>query len=507
MRILAVILGLLLAMPALAQSPGTLSLPSGANLSAVQLQNAINAVLVAKQDCCSIGGGGGGGGAPTLNVSGITVNGTLGSLPANGFLGPFLLIEETAGHAATVAIGTTSGASDVLGAQSVPPSGTITVDITAFSKGWFSASSPQTLFLTTSGGGSSISAQLFYWVLGTSGGGGGGGSGTVTSVGLSTPGSTLTLGGPNPVTAAGTINVDINYTHAGTWTGQQTLTNAVMTGSTFTATGLVKNADLVNASTTVNGVPCNLGSSCAIVASAGSIAIGNPIVGGTSGRIEYNNAGNLGEMPITGSGNVVLSTSPTLVSPALGTPSAVNLTNATAVPAAQLSGIVPAANGGAGAITGSLKGNGSGVVSQAACADLSNGTTACSTAIGTSGATIPLFNGNNAWGAGQAVTPVVLTPGATVTPNAALSNNFTLAPTTNFTLANPTNLKAGQTLNFWITQDGTGSRIITWGSQYQASGGSSTLVLSTTAAAKDMVSCQADTTTTLTCSLQTVVFH
>lgn len=34
----------------------------------------------------------------------------------------------------------------------------------------------------------------------------------------------------------------------------------------------------------------------------------------------------------TGSGNVVLSTSPTLVTPALGTPSAINLTNATALP-------------------------------------------------------------------------------------------------------------------------------------------------------------------------------
>ena len=39
----------------------------------------------------------------------------------------------------------------------------------------------------------------------------------------------------------------------------------------------------------------------------------------------------------TGSGNVVLATSPTLVTPALGTPSALVLTNATALPAAQVS--------------------------------------------------------------------------------------------------------------------------------------------------------------------------
>jgi hypothetical protein len=41
-------------------------------------------------------------------------------------------------------------------------------------------------------------------------------------------------------------------------------------------------------------------------------------------------------------------------------------------------GTVPAARGGAGAINGALKANGSGVVSQAACADLSNATAACS---------------------------------------------------------------------------------------------------------------------------------
>jgi len=43
------------------------------------------------------------------------------------------------------------------------------------------------------------------------------------------------------------------------------------------------------------------------------------------------------------------------------------------------SGTVAAARGGAGTISGALKGNGSGVVSQAACADLSNAAASCST--------------------------------------------------------------------------------------------------------------------------------
>ena len=52
---------------------------------------------------------------------------------------------------------------------------------------------------------------------------------------------------------------------------------------------------------------------------------------------------------ITGTGNVVMSTSPTLVTPALGTPSSVTLTNASGLPlTAGVTGILPTVNGGTG---------------------------------------------------------------------------------------------------------------------------------------------------------------
>lgn len=51
----------------------------------------------------------------------------------------------------------------------------------------------------------------------------GGGSGSVTSVGLASPTSTITVGGTNPVTSSGTINVDLPTT--GVTAGSYTNTN------------------------------------------------------------------------------------------------------------------------------------------------------------------------------------------------------------------------------------------------------------------------------------------
>jgi len=84
---------------------------------------------------------------------------------------------------------------------------------------------------------------------------------------------------------------------------------------------------------TTNGkglVTANTSGSCS---GGGGLTIGTTgITGGTNGRILYDTSGVLGELATTGSGNVVLATSPTLVTPALGTPSAAVLTNATGLP-------------------------------------------------------------------------------------------------------------------------------------------------------------------------------
>lgn len=61
-------------------------------------------------------------------------------------------------------------------------------------------------------------------------------NGTVTSVGLASSGSTITVSG-SPITGSGTINADLNLAHANTWTGKQTFnTSAPLIGTATAST-------------------------------------------------------------------------------------------------------------------------------------------------------------------------------------------------------------------------------------------------------------------------------
>jgi hypothetical protein len=88
--------------------------------------------------------------------------------------------------------------------------------------------------------------------------------------------------------------------------------------------------------------------------------------------------------------------------------------------------------------------------------------------------------------AGQRGEITALTDASSIATNLALSNNFSVTLAGNRTLANPTNIVAGQSGSFFITQDGTGSRTLAYGTNFKFPGGTAP-VLSSAAASVDRV--------------------
>lgn len=93
-----------------------------------------------------------------------------------------------------------------------------------------------------------------------------------------------------------------------------------------------------------------------------------------------------------------------------------------------------------------------------------------------------------------------LTDATNIATNCDLGTSFRVTLGGNRTLDNPTGLQDGEAYNWRITQDGTGSRTLAYGSKFKFAGGAPTL--STAAGAKDFISCQYDATDdTLYCAI------
>ena len=115
----------------------------------------------------------------------------------------------------------------------------------------------------------------------------------------------------------------------------------------------------------------------------------------------------------------------------------------------------------------------------------------------TAPAKLPVVDGSNltglvslavgqSWTAGQRGEITALTDGATIAVDFAASNHFSVTLAGNRTLANPTNIVAGQSGCIFVSQDGTGSRTLAYGSYWDFAAGTAP-VLTTTASAVDRV--------------------
>jgi hypothetical protein len=109
-----------------------------------------------------------------------------------------------------------------------------------------------------------------------------------------------------------------------------------------------------------------------------------------------------------------------------------------------------------------------------------------------------LTGATNTFSGAQIGSITTLTDGATITPDFAVNNSFTVTLGGNRTLANPTNLVAGQSGVIIINQDGTGGRTLAYGSYYEFGGGTAP-TLTTTASAQDMIAYFVVSTTRINC--------
>jgi hypothetical protein len=170
--------------------------------------------------------------------------------------------------------------------------------------------------------------------------------------------------------------------------------------------------------------------------SSSGLTVGTTTIsGGTNGNVEINNSGVLGELGTTGTGNVVRATSPTLVTPALGTPASGNASNLSNIP------IILTTAGSSGASTYTQS---------------------------TNTLNIP----NYAGGGGSVFTgSTATTPAFSATPTFSLADVSVKSPvrvepgamTANVTSVTFTNATAGAKFSIVWLEDGTGGRTLSYG--------------------------------------------
>lgn len=215
-----------------------------------------------------------------------------------------------------------------------------------------------------------------------------------------TNGRTLTL---DLVNGNRTLSLSGNLTTAGG--NALTLTTTGTTNVTLPTSGTLMTNPMTTAGDTIyggaSGVPTRLAAGTATQVLHGGTTPSWAAVSLTadvSGTLPVANGGT-GTTTSTGTGSVVLSTSPTLVTPALGTPSAAVLTNATGLPLTSgVTGTLPIANGGTNATTAAAAFNNLNPMTTTGDTIYESGTnTAARLPIGTTGQILTVVGGIPAW--------------------------------------------------------------------------------------------------------------
>jgi hypothetical protein len=113
---------------------------------------------------------------------------------------------------------------------------------------------------------------------------------------------------------------------------------------------------------------------------------------------------------------------------------------------------------------------------------------------------VAVTNAAQSFSAAQRGTVSALTDGATITPDFSLGNNYSVTLGGSRTLANPTNLTAGQSGVIVVSQDSSGSRVLSFGSYWKFPGGTAP-TLTTTASAVDVLAYYVESASRITARL------
>lgn len=295
---------------------------------------------------------------------------------------------------------------------------------------------------------------------------------SINKVALTAPatGSTLTIADGKTLTAnssltlAGTDGKTLTVSNSGTLAGGDAFTLAIAASKTLTVSNT-----LTFTGTDGSSVAFGTGGTVLYTSSTVPLTVGTTtIASGTNTRILYDNSGVLGEYTLTGTGTVVvMATSPSLVTPLLGTPTSGTLTNCTGLP---IAGLVSSTSTALG--VGSIE---LGNASDTTLSRSSGGVLAVE------GVVIPSISSTNTL-TNKRMTRRIVTvsaPGATPTTNSDNNDiaNFTGLGTAITSMT--TNLSGtpadGDLLEFRFIDDGT-ARGITWGTSFA----STTISLPTT---------------------------